>query len=67
MPATRYPIPAQLPPLRQQVHASASVAPAAACGNGSLNRSKMTALLPVKARATEVQNGMAWAASGIGF
>ena len=34
---------------------------------GSLNRSKMTASLPLKACATEVQNGIACAESGIGF
>jgi len=27
----------------------------------------MTALLPLNVLATDVQNGMAWAASGIGF
>ena len=36
-------------------------------GKGSLNRSKMTASLPLKVFATDVQNGIACAASGIGF
>jgi hypothetical protein len=34
---------------------------------GSLNRSKTTASLPLKVFATDVQNGIACAASGIGF
>src|SRR5215472_1780127 len=59
MPATRYPMPVHCPPRSQHRHPSLSLAPAARSGKGSLNRSKMTALFPLNARATEAQKGLA--------
>src|SRR3954452_21706585 len=65
-PATWYGMPAQVPPSRQ--HFQPDVAsPVARSGYGSLNRSKITALLPLNAFATPVQNDGAYWASGIGF
>ncbi len=59
-------MPAQVPPLSQHCQPVA-VLPVARDAYGSLNRSKMTASLPLNVLATEVQNGIACAASGIGF
>src|SRR5579863_3235263 len=59
-------MPAQVPPDSQHCH-PVVVLPVARDAYGSLNRSKTTASLPLKALATEAQNGIAWAASGIGF
>src|ERR1039457_3558498 len=59
-------MPGQVPPDHQEVQAPAGLA-GARHGEGSLNRSKTTASLPLKVFATDVQNGIAWAASGIGF
>src|SRR5215475_14218296 len=66
-PATWYPMPGQVPPSRQQVQPAVSLLPLARSGKGSLNRSKTTALLPLKVLATPVQNIGAHCASGIGF
>src|SRR5690242_1519380 len=66
-PATWYPMPGQLPPSRQQVQPAVSELPLARSGNGSLNRSKTTALSPLNALATPVQNDGANCASGMGF
>ena len=55
-----------MPPSSQQCQPLA-VLPVARDAYGSLNRSKMTASLPLNVFATEVQNGIACAASGIGF
>src|ERR1017187_5025766 len=54
------------PPLSQHCQAAVPV-DSARSGYGSLNRSKMTASLPLKAVATEDQNGTDSAESGIGF
>src|SRR4051812_32310737 len=68
MPATWYPIPVQVPPSRRQVHAAVGLEKLLAkSGNGSLNRSKMTALLPLNAVATWLQNVGVNCAFGIGF
>src|SRR5215470_11134590 len=56
-----------LPPTRQQRQPAAWLPPLASSGNGSLNRSKMTALLPLNVRATERQNVTDCARSGMGF
>src|SRR5690348_617714 len=54
------------PPFSQ--HCQAAVAPdSARSAYGSLNRSKMTASLPLNVAATDDQNGTDWAESGIGF
>jgi hypothetical protein len=60
-------MPAQEPPCSQHCQPSAKLPPSACSGKGSLNRSKMTALLPLNVLATECQKPIAWAASGIGF
>ncbi len=65
-PATGYEMPGQVPPSRQQVQ-PVVVLPVARSGYGSLNRSNTTALLPLNALATPVQNCGAYCASGIGF
>src|SRR5579859_3938936 len=54
-------------PVFQHCQPSAELLLSARDAYGSLNRSKMTALFPLNAAATEDQNGMACAASGIGF
>ena len=54
------------PPLSQHCQAAVSLG-SARSGYGSLNRSKMTASLPLNAVATDDQNGTASAESGIGF
>src|SRR5689334_21289936 len=59
-------MPGQVPPSRQQVQAVVAF-PVARSTYGSLNRSKMTASLPLNALATPVQNDGANWASGIGF
>src|SRR3954447_1527246 len=65
-PATWYGMPAQVPPSRQHLQPLLA-SPVARSGYGSLNRSKMTASLPLNAFATPVQNAGAYWASGIGF
>ena len=55
-----------MPPLSQHCQPLAAL-PVARDAYGSLNRSKMTASLPLNVLATDVQNGIASAASGIGF
>ncbi len=61
-------MPVQVPPSRTQVHAWVALLKLlAASGNGSLNRSKTTALLPLNMVATWDQNVGANCASGIGF
>src|SRR5262245_14930350 len=59
-------MPEQVPPSRQHVQPVCSL-PVARSGYGSLNRSKTTASLPLKAVATPCQNDGAYWASGIGF
>src|SRR5580692_1074095 len=59
-------MPAQVPPSSQHCQ-PVSELPVARDAYGSLNRSKMTASLPLNVLATEVQNGIACAASGSGF
>src|SRR5262245_23752622 len=60
-------MPAQMPPLRRQVHSAVGLAKlSAASGKGSLNRSKMTAVLPPKLAATVDQNVIE-NSPGIGF
>ncbi len=54
-------------PVAQHCQPSAELLLSARDAYGSLNKSKMTASLPLKVFATDVQNGIAWAASGIGF
>src|SRR5580704_848664 len=54
-------------PVAQHCQPSAELLLSARDAYGSLNRSKITASLPLNAAATEDQNGMACAASGIGF
>src|ERR1035438_7348588 len=68
IPATGQEIPAvhEEPPLRQHCQAAVSLG-SARSGYGSLNRSKITASLPLNAGATEDQNGTDCAESGIGF
>jgi hypothetical protein len=68
IPATGYEMPGEQarPPCNQHVQAAVSVA-SADSGYGSLNRSKITASLPANVDATEDQNLMDSAASGIGF
>src|SRR5450432_106495 len=56
-----------LPPLSQHCQPSVSLKLSARDGYGSLNRSKITASLPLNTVATDVQNGTDCAASGIGF
>src|SRR5262245_28217519 len=65
-PATGKPMPGQVPPSWKQVQ-PASTLFAGMSGNGSLNRSRTTASLPLNAFATPVQNRDAFWASGIGF
>src|SRR3954452_1032848 len=65
-PATWYGMPEQVPPSRQHTQPLVSL-PVARSGYGSLNRSNTTALLPLNALATPVQNDGAYCASGIGF
>src|SRR4051794_492819 len=60
-------MPVQVPPFFQQVQPAVGSKFAAKSGNGSLKRSKTTALLPLNAVATWVQNCGANCASGIGF
>src|ERR1044071_9053362 len=61
-------MPVQVPPSRRQVHAAVGLEKLLAkSGNGSLNRSKMTALLPLNAVATWLQNIGVNCVSGIGF
>src|SRR3984885_15845172 len=67
MPATGYEIPVQGLPVSQHCQPSAELLLSARDAYGSLNKSKITASLPLNVFATEVQNGIAWAASGIGF
>src|SRR5215475_1226185 len=59
-------MPAQVPPLSQHCQ-PVVVSPVAREAYGSLKRSKTTALLPLNVLATEVQNGIVCAESGIGF
>src|SRR5215831_4474316 len=59
-------LPQAVPPSRQQVQLGAPL-PRKKSGNGSLNRSKIVAVSFLNVLATEVQNGTAVAASGIGF
>src|SRR5258708_724480 len=59
-------LPHALPPSRQHVQLGVPEARRKS-GNGSLNTSKMVAVSPLKALAMVVQNGIAEAASGIGF
>src|ERR1700761_5792834 len=59
-------MPAQVPPLSQHCQPVVSL-PVARDGNGSLNRSNSTELLPLNVVATDDQNGTDCAASGIGF
>src|ERR1700722_11039830 len=54
-------------PVSQHCQPSAELLLSARDAYGSLNRSKITASLPLNVFATDVQNGIAWAASGIGF
>ena len=54
-------------PAAQHCQPSAELPLSARDAEGSLNRSNITALLPLKVAATELQNGIACAASGIGF
>src|ERR1039457_4355836 len=54
------------PPFSQHCQPAVSV-DRARSGYGSLNRSKMTALLPLNAVASDDQNGTDCAESGIGF
>src|SRR3954464_13601353 len=61
-------MPVQVPPSRRQVHAAVGLEKVVAkSGNGSLNRSKITALLPLNAVATCDQNIGVNCVSGIGF
>src|SRR5258708_39611848 len=55
------------PPFSRHCQAAVVDPPSAWSGYGSLNRSKITALLPLKGLATDVQNGTDCAESGIGF
>src|SRR6266567_148148 len=55
------------PPFSRHCQAAVVDPPSAWSGYGSLNRSKITALLPLKVLATDVQNGTDCAESGIGF
>jgi hypothetical protein len=57
----------QVPPDSQHCQPSVSLLLSACSGNGSLNKSKTTASLPLKVAATDDQNGTDSAASGIGF
>src|SRR5215470_11048564 len=61
-------MPVQVPPSRRQVHAWVGLEKLLAkSGNGSLNRSKMTALLLLNTVATWDQNVGVSCASGVGF
>src|SRR6476646_9610736 len=55
-PATWYGMPVQVPPFFQQFHPAVLSKFAANSGNGSLNRSNITAVLFLNAFATLVQN-----------
>src|ERR1700726_2535310 len=56
IPATGYEIPVQGLPVSQHCHPSAELLLLARHAYGSLNRSKITASLPLKVFATDVQN-----------
>src|SRR6516164_10841274 len=66
IPATGYEMPVQGLPVSQHCQ-PVVVLPVARNAYGSLNKSKTTASLPLKVFATDVQNAIACAESGIGF